>query len=789
MSFRWVLLERSHLARYASATAIAAVAALGHWAMFPYTAGRIPFLLFLPGIILATAYAGRGPGLLVIAAGALNASLQLVPVGSPAVALFADRLTLAAYGLTALFLVVVGHQLRMYSKRDYADLEELHELSAALVPISDLETQLDLVLRTLVRMHEADRGLVSLYSKETNTLRVAASLGFGSEALAELKNVRGGEGACGLACLESTRLVLEDVTREPGFAPFRELAAREGFRAAHSTPLISRDGQTLGAISVHFKDRRRPTKREMSLADICARKAAIAIERAAAEEAARESERRFRTVIEASTVPFIILEPVRNASAAIVDFRWNYVNAKAAYVLGHPPAELVGRNVLDVVPGTWDDPGLFEMYVASIERQTPCAREVKSEANGIAGWFQIIASPLEGKLAIWFTDITERKNQEEALRDADRRKDEFLATLAHELRNPLAPIRQATAIAASKRASEDQREWGFSVIQRQVEHMALLLDDLLDVSRITRGTLTLRKQTVDLRSIVSAAAETARPLIETRRHQLRLDVPEGVALVADPLRLSQILANLLTNAAKYTLPGGTIRLSAQVEGRIVCMRVEDNGIGLRPQDLPLIFQMFAQVRSTSDHAQGGLGIGLALTKGLVEMHSGSIEVMSAGPGKGATFIVRLPVGDLAQAKQPDADARTPQLVVSRRVLIADDNRDAAESLAILLQLDGHQVVIAGDGPSAIRLFDEHAPDVAILDVGMPGMSGYEVARCIRATPRGTTTLLVALTGWGQEKDRRESRAAGFDHHLTKPIEPAAVTELVARMPRVRAASN
>jgi PAS domain S-box-containing protein len=492
MPLRWSLLERSLLARYAFAAAIAAVAALGHWAMFPYTGGRIPFLLFLPAIILATAYAGRGPGLLVIAAGALNASLQLAPVASPAVAALADRLVLAVYGLTGLLLVVVGHQLRTYTKREYADLEELHELSAALVPISDLGTQLDLVLRTLVRMHGADRGLVSLYSRETNTLRVAASLGFSSEALDALKNVRGGEGACGLACLQSTRVVLEDVTREPGFAPFRELAAREGFRAVHSTPLIGRDGQTLGAISVHFKDRRRPTKREMSLADICARKAAIAIERAAAEEAARESERRFRTVIEASSVPFTILEPIRDPSDAIVDFSWNYVNTEAANVLGYSPEELVGRKIRDVLPGTWEAPGLFEMYVASIERQTPCAREVKSEAHGIAGWFQIIASPLDGKLAIWFTDITERKNQEEALRDADRRKDEFLATLAHELRNPLAPIRQATAIAASKRASEGQREWGFSVIERQVEHMALLLDDLLDVSRITRGTLTLR---------------------------------------------------------------------------------------------------------------------------------------------------------------------------------------------------------------------------------------------------------------------------------------------------------
>jgi CheY-like chemotaxis protein/two-component sensor histidine kinase len=367
---------------------------------------------------------------------------------------------------------------------------------------------------------------------------------------------------------------------------------------------------------------------------------------------------------------------------------------------------------------------------------------------------------------------------EDALREGDRRKDEFLATLAHELRNPLAPIRQAAKIADSDRASEAQRRWGYSVIERQVQHMSLLLDDLFDVSRITRGTLSLRKRSVDLRDAVSGAVEVARPLIDSHHHQLIVETPHALVLDADPLRLSQILANLLTNAAKYTPPGGTIRLIAERHERTAMIRVEDTGIGLREEDMPRIFQMFSQATS-HEHSQGGLGIGLALTKGLVEMHRGTIEASSAGPGKGSVFIVRLPLGERISAASERAGVEPePRSVLSRRVLIADDNRDAAESLAILLRFEGHDVVVACDGNAALRLFEAHAPDVAVLDIGMPLLDGYEVARRIRASANGAQVLLVAVTGWGQEKDRRETREAGFDHHLTKPVEPEAVSQLI-----------
>jgi CheY-like chemotaxis protein len=291
--------------------------------------------------------------------------------------------------------------------------------------------------------------------------------------------------------------------------------------------------------------------------------------------------------------------------------------------------------------------------------------------------------------------------------------------------------------------------------------------------------LQLRKQQTDLESIVSAAVETTRPLIDERGHQLILEVPGQLRMNCDPLRLAQVLSNLLANAAKYTNPQGTIRVVAQeVEGG-VAIAVEDNGIGIAQEDLPKVFGMFAQVRTAQDHAAGGLGIGLALAKGIVELHGGRIEAQSAGAGQGSRFIVRLPNTLPAGRSQPVSGVlRNGGGSSNKRILLADDNRDAAESLAIILRLEGHDVELAHDGSSALRSFAEHRPDVALLDIGMPQASGYEVARKIRAGPDGASVLLIAITGWAQDSDRAASRAAGFDHHLTKPIEPETLIGLL-----------
>jgi PAS domain S-box-containing protein len=377
-------------------------------------------------------------------------------------------------------------------------------------------------------------------------------------------------------------------------------------------------------------------------------------------------------------------------------------------------------------------------------------------------------------------EIANRESAEAALRDADRRKDEFLATLAHELRNPLAPIRQAALISKALGATEAQKRWSHDVIARQVQHMSLLLDDLLDISRVTRGRLALRMQPTDLASVIEAAVETARPAIDGKRHVLSVEMPtEPVRFTADPLRVAQVLSNLLTNAAKYTDPEGQIRLTAGCESDDVVIRVADTGIGISAAALPRVFNMFSQVHSTTDRSEGGLGIGLALARGLIDLHEGKLEASSAGLGCGSEFTVRLPRRAVTEAPHGESNAAaTSDMIRHRRILIADDNRDSAETLAALLRMDGHEVTAVHDGPVALSAFVELKPQVALLDIGMPGLTGYEVARKMRQLASGASLTLIAITGWGQDVDKARAVAAGFDHHLTKPVDPRRLAELL-----------
>jgi CheY-like chemotaxis protein/two-component sensor histidine kinase len=311
--------------------------------------------------------------------------------------------------------------------------------------------------------------------------------------------------------------------------------------------------------------------------------------------------------------------------------------------------------------------------------------------------------------------------------------------------------------------------------------MSLLLDDLLDISRITRGTLELRTEMTDLAEVVEAAIETSRPVIDSKLHSLQLDMPEEpTQIAADPLRLAQVLSNLLTNAAKYTDPRGTIRIRATADDCNVEISVIDSGVGLTPDALSAVFTMFSQVRSTQDRSEGGLGIGLALSKGVVELHGGTIEARSAGPGTGSEFIVRLPRRTVAGFVPPPTTATTPAQTHQRRVLVADDNRDAADSISMLLQMGGHEVTVAYDGQQALESIETLRPDVALLDIGMPGLDGFEVARRVRLDIRMRNTLLIAVTGWGQASDKARALAAGFDLHFTKPVEPATLIELLGK---------
>jgi two-component system, sensor histidine kinase len=375
--------------------------------------------------------------------------------------------------------------------------------------------------------------------------------------------------------------------------------------------------------------------------------------------------------------------------------------------------------------------------------------------------------------------LAEVGRRAEALREADRRKDEFLATLAHELRNPLAPIRNALEILRLAGDDPAKSMMAREMMQRQVGQMVRLVDDLLDVSRITTGKLAVRKAVFDLNASVRDAVETVRPFTETRGQKLELDLPRApLAVEGDRTRLAQVFSNLLNNAAKYTEPHGRIRLALRQEADQAVVSVADTGIGLSAEAIGSIFDMFVQVDRSLERSQAGLGVGLTLARRLVELHAGTIEARSAGPGRGSEFIVRLPLSTV-RLQEPDSPAGPPgDEAHSRRILLVDDNVDFANSLGQLLKAQGHDVRIAYDGAEALAFARDFTPEIAFVDIGMPKVHGYEVARRMRLEPGTARCMLVAVTGWGQENDRKRAREAGFDRHLVKPVDPAEIESIV-----------
>ena len=399
---------------------------------------------------------------------------------------------------------------------------------------------------------------------------------------------------------------------------------------------------------------------------------------------------------------------------------------------------------------------------------------IRDEAGAVAAWATI--SP----------NLNELKRAEEALQRANRelvvsarRKDEFLATLAHELRNPLAPIANAVELLGATGRADPMLDAVRGIIERQFRHMVRLIDDLLDVSRITSGKLMLRRERISLAAVIEQALETARPHV--RGHEFTVSLPrEPVWLDADPVRLAQVFSNLLNNACKYTPGGGHIRLTAERAGGEIVVRVRDTGIGIDAEHLPGVFDMFSQAAPALERAQGGLGIGLSLALALARMHGGRIEARSEGRGKGAEFIVTLPACDEAPLAERAGDAARAS--ATRRILVVDDNADGADSLAMLLRAEGHAVEIAYDGPGAIDAVASFKPDLVLLDIGLPRMNGYEACRAIRKRTGGEGIVIAALTGWGQEEDHRRSREAGFDAHLVKPVEREALAALLSARP-------
>jgi PAS domain S-box-containing protein len=471
-----------------------------------------------------------------------------------------------------------------------------------------------------------------------------------------------------------------------------------------------------------------------------------------------------------------------------VDGRIVSWNAGAERMFGYPAADIVGAAVTDLVPRhRQEEEAQLLRRVSEGERVASFETE-RLDRDGRVFDVSVTLSPIRddtgrivGASSI-VRDMTARKALEASLREADRRKDDFLAVLAHELRNPLSPIRNSAALLRLGGATDPVTARAAAIIERQAQHMARLLDDLLDVSRITRDRLELRRVPVTLAEVLDTACETVRPALDASLQTVSLSLPGSpVHLNGDPVRLAQVFANVLSNASKYSERGGEIRVAAAVHGAEVRVEIADDGIGIAPDVLPHVFEMFSQASQAIGRSQGGLGIGLALVKGLVELHGGRVAAASAGPGHGSLFTVTLPVVATASLAARTIAPGARECPV-RRVLVVDDNRDGADSLAQLLQAHGHDVRTAYDGASAIAEVARFHPQAVLLDLGMPGLDGLETARRLRASQSADPLLLVAVTGWGQARDRSKTRDAGFDGHLVKPVDLADLDALMQAAP-------
>jgi len=496
-----------------------------------------------------------------------------------------------------------------------------------------------------------------------------------------------------------------------------------------------------------------------------------------AQDRAWSTEQQFRVM--ADGAPAMIW--VSNAQGMV-----EFVNREYCEFLGVTQEEV--RRETWRMPVHPDDTDVYtKTHAAALANQASFRSRVRvRHATGDWRWVESSASARFSESGVFLghvglsPDITATVRAQQQLEQADQRKDEFLAMLSHELRNPLAPIRNAADILEAASVTPEQLRWASGMIRRQAVRMAGLLDDLFDVARIAEGKLALSLQQASFPAIIDAAVEVTKPAFDRKRHRLNVNLPaEPTMLRADPLRLSQVFSNLLTNAAKYTDPGGRIELTAAADNGRLKVSVKDNGIGIPAEALTRVFALFSQMESTNARAEGGMGIGLALAKGIVELHGGAIEAQSRGRGHGSEFIVTLPVAVAPAAADSSPDGQRTATSGDRcRVLIADDNRDAADSLATLLTLAGHDMRVAYDGLAALSAAREFHPEMALLDIDMPGLDGYAVAEALRAEPWAAQLAIVAITGWGNQQSARRAEEAGFDAHLVKPVDPERIKSLL-----------
>ena len=787
----------------AAATAIVTVARLALGGLLGDVA---VFLPFTASIMVVAWYGGLGPGLLATVLGAASATYFFVPpyrsfrIVTPGE--WAGMTVLFCVGATISWLCESLHRSRRVLSaeqerraaseeklqetlatraRELAHMERLHSVGNLMVRSDEPGALLMDLVDTAIAVSGADKGNIQLLDR--GVLRLAASRGFEKPFLDYFDAVDGACAACGSAVARGERVLVEDVETSPVFEGTPELGAlrQAGVRALQSTPLFGRRGELVGMLSTHYARPTRPSESDLHALDLLGRQAADWIERMRAEAALRQISEQLRIVADSMAAP---------VTRCTRDLRYAWVSKAYADWLGRAPEEIVGRPIEDVIGSRAMEtlrPHFERVLAGEVVR---FEEEIEFREIG-SRWIQVVYTPTrdgDGAVDGWVAvviDVHARKQAETELREADARKERFLATLAHELRNPLAPLRNALEILQRPGLAAGVAEAARAAMERQLSHVIRLVDDLLDVSRVNRDALELRLEDCDLRAVVTQAVENVRPFLEAGGHELTVQLPEeAVALRGDPIRLVQIFGNLLHNACKFSEPGGSVTLRAErIDGRIE-VTVSDLGIGFLSSDRERLFEMFAQLDPNRSRVRGGLGVGLALVRRLVEMHGGRVEASSDGPGRGAAFRVtlphRMPVG-LAHRRVP---APSPgRAEESLRILVVDDNADSASSLATLLELSGHETRMSHDGEGAVREAEAFGPDVVLLDIGLPGMDGLEAARRIRALPGGRRILLVAVTGWGQEHDRRRSREAGFDHHVVKPLRAAALESLLSTAPR------
>jgi signal transduction histidine kinase/CheY-like chemotaxis protein len=649
-------------------------------------------------------------------------------------------------------------------------MTRLHRLGSLYVREGDLEPVLMEIVDAAIALSGADFGNIQLLDPESSDLRIAAQRGFPGWWAEFWDRVSRGRGVCGTALERGERVIVEDVEQSPIFIgkPELEIQRRAGVRAVQSTPLVSRSGRFLGMFSTHWREPGGPDERALRLLDLLARHAADITERAQTERAIQTTVDRFHQVLSSMYSAVMIMS---------VDERVEFVNPAFCRLLHveDAPADLVGITSLELLekvkPG-YARPAEESAHILQILRS---GRPVKGEEvalrEGRTCLRDFVPLTLGGKPAgrLWIHfDITERKRGEEVLREQDRRRAEFLAVLSHELRNPLAPIRSSIYLLERTPPGSEHATHAREVLRRQTDHLARLVDDLLDTTRIARGKIVLKQTRIDLREVARRTTEDLRAVFTHAGVALRVEDGGGpVWISADPTRMAQVLGNLLQNAVKFTPAGGSVTVTVAANDRAE-LRVRDDGVGMEPGAVARMFEPFAQAENTLERTKGGLGLGLPLVRGLVELHGGTVEAHSEGIGRGAEFVVSLPLaeaGPEAVPERPAAGEGKP-----REILVVEDNLDAGETLAEILALQGHRVHVARDGRSGLELARRHRPETVLCDIGLPDLDGYQVARELRRDPALRATRLVALTGYAQPEDLEAAREAGFDAHLAKPPE-------------------